>query len=81
MPQVNPPVVNVSGSVSLQSTKWVQGSALPFTVSDPDGHAIQTYRFIDVGGGSTSARSGERGVGAAWSSRCAPVRYTKTSFM
>ncbi len=50
------PVVNVTGSISIQPSAWLQASlsTLPFSVSDGDGDPVVTYRFTDVGGGPTS---------------------------
>jgi len=40
------------------------GGWLPFTVSDPDGDSVVTYRFTDVGTGATSAQLWTSGHGA-----------------
>ena len=56
------PVITVTGSATIQRSSvngyaaWVQGTALPFAVSDIDGDAPQRYRFTDVGAGATTSR-------------------------
>jgi hypothetical protein len=59
-PANHAPVVSVTGSSSVETfghgaPAWLSGDHLPFTVSDVDGDAIVSYRFTDVGSGSTSA--------------------------
>ncbi len=53
----NPAVVTVNDALDLSSNEWLNfnSSTLPFTVSDPDGNPVLTYRFTDVGTDPNSA--------------------------
>jgi hypothetical protein len=52
-----PSVETVTGALQLAPTHWINFNTanLPISVADADGDAVVTYRFTDVGAGSTSA--------------------------